>query len=421
MGIRLTKEWPYQLLFLIAVGFSYINIYELSLLIWLIIFAVTVKRFYSKTILRLCLFFLIIVFIGGFRAFLYDYKLYDILRDISYFIKPVVGLMIGYQCIRSKESDFFKTVIYSAFVIATIHYIILFFSALIHQINSIHDIRYYGGYFSDFETFALIILLFHKKFQLNFSRKKLLFLILFIGGSLVLYLARTNMIQFFILGCGMFGLFEISKRKIIAFCSLMLIFGIGYKIIYDMNPSRNGKGFEAFLYKIKNSPKEIYDPYVKNDNSPRFHDNFRSYETKITVNQVMNQDDLGVWLGKGFGSSVNYGSLMWTTDGSQVRHAPILHNGYTTIFLKSGIIGTVIFLICMIYLSNLYSKTQNPLLNNIKLLINSTGIFLFFSTLVFLGFYLKLDNKSLFVGGLIAYYEVIFKSKNLLNENFISK
>ncbi len=34
-----------------------------------------------------------------------------------------------------------------------------------------------------------------------------------------------------------------------------------------MNPARNGKGIEAFLYKIKNAPTEISDPYVLNDNS----------------------------------------------------------------------------------------------------------------------------------------------------------
>lgn len=409
MKIKLSSEWPYQLLFLIAVGFSYINNYELSLAVWLIVLVISIKRYYSKNIIILCSFFAVIVLLGSIRSFFYEYNYYEVIRDLSYFIKPIVGLLIGYQCFRSMDNNFFKTVIYTAAFISFCHYIVLLVGSFFYPTNNVHDLRYIGGYFSDFETFAFVILIFHKKFNLHFSRKKLLFFIAFIGISLALYFARTNMIQLFILACGMFGLFQVSKQKIITFLSLCLIVGIGYKIVYDMNPARKGKGIEAFLYKIKNAPTEIYDPYVLNDNSPRFHDNFRSYETKVTIAQVTNREDYGVWLGNGFGATVNYGRLMGTNDGSRVRHAPILHNGYTTIFLKTGIIGLIIYIISMVSISLLGKKTNDFYINNIKLLLNTTGIFLFLSTLVFLGFYLKLDNKSLFVGGLLAYYEI---SKN---------
>jgi len=410
MKIKLPNDWPYQFLFLVAVGFSYINNYELSLLVWLIVLFITIKRYYSTTIIYYLGLFIAIVALGCIRSFFYDYNLYNTLRDISYFIKPIVGLLIGYQCIRDPKSNFIKTVIYTAAFISLCHYLVLFFGSMIYTVRNVHDIRYVGGYFSDFETFAIIILLFHKKFNLGFSKRKLYFFTAFIGLSTILYFARTNMIQFFILACGMLGLFQISKRKIIVFLSLCLFIGIGYKIIYDMNPTRNGKGAEAFFYKIKNAPREIYDPYVVNDNSSRFHDNFRSYETKVTIAQVANREDYGVWLGNGFGASVNYGSLMWTNDGSQVRHAPVLHNGYTTVFLKTGITGICLFIGTMIFIFLLYPRTGDPYRDHIKLLLNSTGIFLFISSLVFLGYYLKLDNKSLFVGGLIAYYEILSKT-----------
>ncbi|MGV0845920.1 hypothetical protein ACTS9T_04920 [Empedobacter falsenii] len=411
MKIKLSSEWPYQLLFLIAVGFSYINNYELSLAVWLIILCVTIKRYYSKSILFLCSFFVVIVLLGTIRSFYYNYNLYEIIRDVSYFIKPIVGLLIGYQCFRSKDNNFFTTIIYCSLVIAIIHLTILANAFIIHHIRYVNEIRYHGGYFSDFETFAVIILLFHKKFGLKFSLQKRLILLTIISISLCLYLARTNLIQMFIVCCGLLGLFQLNRFKIITLTCLIIIGAFGYKIIYDMNPSRGATGFENFLYKIKNAPKEIYDPYVVNDNSPRFHDNFRSYETKITILQVLNKDESGIWLGSGFGSSVNYGSLMWTNDGTQVRHAPILHNGFTTIFLKTGILGLIIYTSSILYLTFMKKKTAIPKLDAIKLLINSTGIFLFVSSLVFLGFYLKLDNKSLFVGGLLAYYEILKNAK----------
>lgn len=421
MKIQLNKEWSYQLLFFIAVAFSYINIYELSFLVWLIVLTITVKRYYSKSFLTYVGLFAVICLIGIVRSFFYDYDLYVILRDLSYFLKPIVGLMIGYQCFRSKENNFFTTIIYCALIIAIIHLIILANAFVIHHIRYVWQIRHYGGYISDFETFAVIILLFHKKFDLPFSNNKRRILLLIIGTSLLLYLARTNLIQFFLIAFGLFGLYQLNKKKLIALGVLIALGGFGYKIVYDLNPSRTATGFENFLYKIKNAPREIYDPYVINDNTTRFHDNFRSFETKVTVKQMINREDLGIWLGNGFGSTVNYGSLISTTDGYKVRHAPILHNGFTTILLKTGLIGLSVFAISLLYLCYYGKKTSSVYLNNMKLLLNSTGIFLFISSLVFLGYYLKLDNKSLFVGGLIAYYEYIHKSlKHSTNESSVS-
>ena len=168
MKIKLSNEWPYQLLFLIAVIFSYVNFYELSLAVWLIILFITVKRYYSKTIIILCAFYFALVVFGITRAFFYQHNLYDIIRDISYFIKPIVGLLIGYQCFRSKDNNFFLTTIYVALVISIIHFALLANAFMTYNINYVHQIRYYGGYFSDFETYAVIILIFHKKFQFSF-------------------------------------------------------------------------------------------------------------------------------------------------------------------------------------------------------------------------------------------------------------
>ncbi|WP_068596687.1 O-antigen ligase family protein [Vaginella massiliensis] len=409
MKFVLNRDWAYQLLFFVAIAFSYINIYELSFFVWIVVFALTVKRYYSKSFLIYVSFFAILCLIGILRSLFYDYDAYVIFRDLSYFLKPIVGLMIGYQCFRTKDNNFFKTVIYCALIIAIVHLVILANAFVVHHIRYVSQVRHYGGYFSDLETFALIILLFHKKFTLDFSQRKRWIFIGIITTSLCLYFARTNIIQFALVTFGLLGLYRLTRKRIIILSVLILIIGIGYKIIYDMNPARNATGIENFFYKIKNSPREIYDPYVKNDNSSRFHDNFRSYETKVTIKQMLNREDAGIWFGNGFGATVNYGSLMYTNDGTKVRHAPILHNGYTTILLKTGIIGLLVYFSSMFYLIWYGSISRDPLQNNIKLLLNSTGIFLIISTLVFLGYYLKLDNKSLFVGGLIAYYEILKK------------
>ena len=406
MRISLTSDFPYQLLFFIAVGISYINNYELSLAVWLLVAGITVKRYYSKDILIFISFFGVIFLLGLLRTIFYDHDHYNIIRDIAYFIKPMVGILIGYQCFRSGTNNFFRTVVYIALFSAIIHLILITHAVLFEFVRTVHQIRAFGGYHSDFETFALLILIFHKKFGLNFGRQFYWILLMVIGSSFILYFARTNIIQLILLTAGMLGLYRLSQNRILMLAGIFVIGFAAFKWIEDMNPRRSVPGIEGFLYKVVNAPKEIYDPYVVNDNTPRFHDNFRSFETKVTVRQMMSREDLGLLLGNGFGATVNYGSLMATTEGSFVRHAPILHNGYTTVFLKTGLVGLMIFICSMLWLCFYGNRYGNNYRDNIILLINSTGIFMFISTLVFLGFYLKLDNKSLFIGGLIAYYEI---------------
>lgn len=404
MKIKLTSNFKYQFLFFIAIVFSYINNYELTLLVWLGVLFLTVKKYYSKEILRIVALFFIIALVGVIRSFFYEHDLYNIVRDIAYFIKPIIGLLIGYQCI-SKKVNFLNLVIYISLTLALAHLIIVTYAFVFESIRNIHSIRFHAGYFSDFETFALVILIFRKKFNLNYSNKFYYFSLVVIGTSIVFYFARTNLIQFFILFFGMLGLYKFSKEKLLVLCSFLVLGFLGYQKIIEINPIRNAKGIEGFLYKVKNAPKEIYDPYVVNDDSSRFHDNFRSYETKVTILQILNDSNSALYFGKGLGSTVDYGRYMGTNDGTLIRHAPILHNGYTTVFLKTGLLGLFIYIIIMLSMCFWGGRKESKNQKNIKLLLNSTGVFMIISSLVFLGFYLKLDNKSLFVGGLIACLE----------------
>lgn len=406
MKITITSDFKYQFLFFLAVVFSYVNNYELTLFVWLCVLFLTLRRYYSVDILKLTIPFLIIVLIGAIRSFFYKYDTYTVVRDIAYFIKPIVGLLIGYQCVNSKKNNFLNLVVHISLFLAIVHLLMVGYAFLFESIRNVHRIRLHAGYFSDFETFALIILIFKNKFNLNYSNKLYFFLLAMIGTSVVLYFARTNLIQFFILFFGMFGLYKLSKEKLISLCLLLVLGFLGYQKIVDTNPIRNAKGIEGFLYKVKNAPKEIYDPYIVNDNSARFHDNFRSYETKVTILQILNDTNWALYFGKGLGSTVDYGRYMGTNDGTMIKHAPILHNAYTTVFLKAGLLGLFIYLIMMFNLYFLSVRKRFVNQENIKLLLSSTAIFMFISSLIFVGFYLKLDSKSLFVGGLIAYLEL---------------
>jgi hypothetical protein len=67
MKFKITKDFPYQFLFALCIGVTYINIYELTFAVWLFTIALTIKKKYSYTLLRYILpyvFILLIAFVS---------------------------------------------------------------------------------------------------------------------------------------------------------------------------------------------------------------------------------------------------------------------------------------------------------------------------------------------------------------------
>ena len=325
-------------------------------------------------------------------------------------------MVLGYQLCKTYNVKPFETIIYTGLFIAIIHLIILSFNVVFYRITNIHTLRALTGYFSDFEVYALILLIFHKQLKLYFSKERFWLLTLVIGSSAFLYLSRTNFIQFFILYIGLKGYYSLNKKAITIFSISTIAILIGYALIYNTNPTRNGKGLEALFYKIKNAPIEPFKTKVNKDDYEDFNDNYRSFENIKTIKQVYMEGVDGILFGKGLGSTIDIGRKIKTNDGTYVRHEPILHNGYLTVYLKSGLFG-VSFL--MFFLYNLLKQKKVSIyeVKQINLILISTAVFLIISNWVLLGLFLKLDNKSIIIGFLISYRELIIKRENLIQNN----
>lgn len=410
-SIKISKNYLYQILFAICVGVTYLNNYELTFVVWSTTILFTLRKKYSVTILHYILPYVAILIVAIISSFFYDYTTYKIIRDITYLLKPIVGLILGYQLCRNADMKVVKTIIYVGFIIAIIHLGIIFYSALIHRILNIHELRKYSGYFSDFEVYAFILVLFHKKFGVVFTRKRFLLLLIVIGVSSALYVSRANFIQAFIFFLVLKGYFSLNKRTLLILISFISLILIGYAVIYNMNLSRNGKGLEALLYKIKNAPIEAFKSKVNKDDWKDFNDNYRAYENIITVKNVVYEGFWGVVRGKGLGSEIQLGQKLYTNDGTVLTEISILHNAFMTVFLKSGLIG-VFF---MFYFLRLLIK-QNPSAHeNIKqlnLILMATGIYLLFDNWVLLGLYLKTENKAIIIGFILSYKELLIKKEN---------
>ncbi len=408
MSTVISKDKYYSILFAICIAVTYLNNFELTISVWSLTLFLTITKKYSLTILKLTVCFLAIFSIAFLVMLFKDYKIYNIIRDITYLIKPIIGLLLGYQLCKKNFQKVFQTIVYTGVFIAIFHMILIFYAIIFHNAITVNDIRMYGGYFSDFEIYALIILVFHKNFELGFSKKQLLKYSIIIAISSFMYLARTNFIQFVILFVAMKGLLKINKTSIAVLSSLLLIILIGYSAILYVNPKRNGPGIEALLYKIKIAPTEPFKTKVDFEDWKDFNDNYRSYENIQTVKQITYDGINTIIFGKGIGSQIDLKKKISLGD-TELRFISILHNGYMTVLLKAGLIGVFIYLYS-IFLFFKLTKTNKPIVSNINLLLIGTGVFLIFSSWVFMGVYNLIDNKSILIGILICYKEMAQKT-----------
>jgi hypothetical protein len=419
MSLKLSKNTLYQVLFALCVAVTYINIYELTFGIWCFAALLTIRKSYSLTLFHYILCFAGILLIAFIAAFYNNHTTYNYLRDFSYLIKPIIGLVLGYQLCRSHSINPIKTIVYTGLVISVAHLCVLFYSILAYRIINMHELRQYGGYFSDFEFYALILLIFNKEFDYNLSPNKRWMLIAVVGLSSFLYLARTNFLQFIILFLTLKGYFEINRRSLIVLGTLAVVTLSGYAVIYNMSLSRNGTGMEAFLFKVKNAPIEAFKTKINEEDYRDFNDNYRSFENIITVKQVSYDGTWAILFGKGLGATVDAGREIFTNDGTLVRYIPVLHNGFITVFLKSGVVGLAlsIWFIVLLYKQR---KSYSNLNRHIGLLLTGTAIYLVLANWVLLGLYLKLDNKAILIGFLLAYRHILFRQDKPVDRNLIS-
>ena len=414
MNFIISKNTLYQTLFTICVALPYNNNYELTFAVWLIVLLATITQKYSILILKTVAPFLVIIGIAAISAIFSDNSIYNIIRDITYILKPLIGIIVGYQLCKNCGPKVMNTIINAGLFIAIIHLGIIFSAAIIHKIININVLRGYGGFFSDYEVYVLIILLFHKQFQLEYSKPKLYLFIFIIGFSSFLYVSRTNFVQMILFYLTLKGFFRLTTKSILVFISLTIFTLISYSAIYNMNLSRSGKGLEALLYKIKNAPIEALKTKINQDDYEDFNDNFRSFENIKTVKQVTTEGGMAIVFGKGLGATVDIGRRMLTNDNTFVRYEAILHNAYMTVFLKSGLLG-VVCLIYSMYVLMFHKKSENQMINQLNLLLFATGIFLIFENWVLLGIFLKTESKAVLIGFIICYKEILNK-RLLANE-----
>ncbi len=413
MSFTIKKSFFYQLLLFICVAVPLLNVYEVTFAIWLTALFITIQIKYSTFIVKQAFIYSLIILIAFLSAINSQTKTFYYFKDIAYLAKPVIGLLLGYQLFRGIKNKALISIINTGLLIASIHILLVIETFISGHARTLATLREDCGYFNDFEVYVLILLIFHKKFNIEIPKRKLQIFISIMILSAFFYFARTNFIQFIILYIGLKGYLKINKKSITIVSVIILLSVTGYAIIYNLNPKRDGTGVEQFLYKIKNAPIEPFKTKIDVTNWKDLNDNYRSYENILTIKQVTGKGLKTIIIGEGLGSSVDLKQKIWL-QSSYMRYIPFLHNSYMTAYLKSGLLG-VVLLLFYIYMLLTVGKSKNYLSENINLLLIGSGVFLIISNWVFLGLYNLLEAKSLLLGFLIAYKEFVAK-KEKLNE-----
>lgn len=405
--MKIDKSSFYSVLFMIVIFLQlYLSSFKANIFFQI---AVLILYFFIEKAKISLGFFKVLVPIGcvffiGFLGTLFNnYNSFNFLKDIFHFIKPILGLLIGYLLV-SKINDFrlfANNIVIIGLISALIHFcLIVFFS----RTETVSDIRELGK--DNFlELFALFFLGFYKKFKGEdlFKSKfnfRLVFCILLL--SCVLYFSRTMIVVSVILLFSIYGYTRLTTKslKLIVFFLLFTITFYGY--LATLKLDRNGNGFESFLYKVQIAPSEIVKTKIDRNNHAELWDHWRGYEA-IRAFDLMDKNPSSYFYGCGYGSLVNLKFFApLTADAKGAKFISELHNGFPYVLYKTGLLGLFFYLS---FLFILYKRTYQ--VNNFEnTFISSIGLMYLFTTLTITGIYNTRDIV-IFILGALFYFDKI--------------
>lgn len=385
-----------------------------SIISLVLIFALLLEKnvSISKPILTILVILVILIFLGTVSSIFKGYEIYNVVRDILHFSRPLLLIFSGFLLSKkiNDASFFIKTVVYISLLFAIKHLFLLGIST--YKRGTIEELRLIAGAGNFIEVIGLVFLIvFFKKRILNITKITKSVFILIIAISIFYYFSRTMLMVIPILLLSVYGYTILSRKAFeYSFLGLLLMIGLyGYLYTLDLNPDK--KGIENFFYKIKNAPAEVFTTPSKYDpeNHKEIFDHWRGYEASLAIKQ-MSDNKLNYFFGKGFGSLVDLGFKAPIGGVDGLRFIPHIHNGYVYIFFKTGIFGVLFYLIIIYNLyKRAYLKSDDDYIKTINRLISGFGIYFFITTFVITGLY-NSEEVSIYLLGCFYGFNVKFDS-----------
>jgi hypothetical protein len=166
--MKINKSKFYTYLFVIVLFLQlYLPSFRLNIFIQVFVFFIYLlleKPVFSIRFIKFISPLIALMLVGFIGTIIHQFKLVDILKDIFHFLKPIIGLSIGFLFF-TKIGDFkrfIKIIVLAGFISAIIHLIVLLLTGGFST-GTISGIREFSK--DNFlELFALFFLIYYKKF-----------------------------------------------------------------------------------------------------------------------------------------------------------------------------------------------------------------------------------------------------------------
>ncbi|MCW5519955.1 hypothetical protein J1N09_08910 [Aureitalea sp. L0-47] len=404
-------QWIYNIcLVLLIWSLQKANI-ELSFAVAAFVTVISFRRMLSSRAALLILILFVLVIIGSISVFNPENDYYYFIKDLIYYTRPILVITAGYfltMRFRSKMT-FLNILVLMGFYYAVMHLLsfVIYFNIIPGHTSGIRNIF---GRYNHVETVALFIIICVKGLPIKKTRYKIFYqaLVACLVLSFLLYFSRT-MIMVLVLGSlAYFGYLKLNRRGTIALVVMAMI-GAGFALfLSNYDPKTENPGVvDSFLLKIKNSVDESFSVgniNVQDLDRRALWKHWRAYEAL----KVYEEADKGkYWLvGQGFGSTVDIG-FEARLDGELTQHLSLTHNGFAYLYMKTGVLGLIVYLIAVLYL---YTFSYTPRRRTIADIGNNilvmTAFYILITTFVVTGLFKPYDMAALLIGGAFAFKQL---------------
>ena len=200
-----------------------------------------------------------------------------------------------------------------------------------------------------------------------------------------------------------YGYLKLNAKGVIYLLVLSSL-ATGFVIfLNNYEPTKDESVFNTFMWKMKNSYEEAFKPIDVDKtllDKRTLWGHWRAYEANLVYSEVDEQEN---WLfGKGFGSTVDVGFEI-KLQGEWIRHLPMVHNGLAYVYLKTGIVGLIVYSMCFLFLYSYFYKRgddENDLFFN--QMLASYAFYFLISSMVITGIFRPYDMVTLLIGGTFA-------------------
>ena len=119
--MKFSNQTFYSFLFILCIVVSFFPNYELTFLVWLSTILISSRQKYSYKIAQYILIFSGIVLIALISSIFYSNQLFNSIKDFTYLVKPILGLLVGYQLYDKIAKKPLNTFLNAGIVLSSIH------------------------------------------------------------------------------------------------------------------------------------------------------------------------------------------------------------------------------------------------------------------------------------------------------------